>query len=139
MANDTNFGKDMSCTTGLRTSRYVRGVSLVGESYFRRLSTPRGTLRGGEAEQNFGLDLTTKIGTTASPAALAALPGEIASELMKDERSLSIDADIVESRTTDGVGKKWVVTVRAQTTEGPFSLQVGVSDVSAEFLGIAEG
>lgn len=135
---DTNFGKETSCTTGLRTGRYVRGVSLVAESYFRRLSTPRGMLRGGEDEQNFGLDLTAKIGTVANASERAALPGQIAGELMKDERSLSIDADVAETTLTGG-GKRWVVTVRAQTTEGPFTLQLGVTNVSAEFLGIAEG
>lgn len=139
MANDTNFGRDISCTSSLRTGRYVRGVSHVGQSYFRRLTTERGSLRGGKEEQEFGLDLMSKIGTLANESTRAALPGQISTELMKDERSLSIDADIVETTTPDGVGKKWIVTVFAKTTEGPFSLQVGVTSVSAEFLGIAEG
>jgi hypothetical protein len=138
VATATNFGRDISCTDGLRTGRYARGVTLVGESYYRRLTTPRGALRGGEEEENFGLDLVAKIGSLANASTRAALPGQISSELMKDERSLTIDAAVVESTTPDGVGPKWIVTVFAETTEGPFTLQIGISDVSAELLGIEE-
>ncbi len=134
----TNYGRDISCTDSVRTGRYVRGVRLVGESYYRRLTTPRGMLRGGKEEQDFGFDLMSKIGTLASSATRAALPGQIAAELQKDERTLSIDANVIED-SPDGVGKRWVVSVFAQTTEGPFTLQVGVDAVSAEFLGISEG
>lgn len=132
----TNYGKDISCTDGLRTGRYASGVRLVGESYYRRLTTPRGMLRGGEAEEDFGFDLTAKIGSVQTKADIAALPGQIANELMKDERSLAIDVSILEEKTDDGVGLKLTFTVEADTTEGPFELQIAVTSVSAELLGI---
>lgn len=134
----TEYGKDVSCLTEMRTGRYAKGVRLVAESYFRRLTTPRGMLRGSEAEADFGFDLTEKVGTLASKSARAALPSEITSELMKDERSQSIDVEVTETKTDDGVGVKWIVTIDAVTTEGPFTLQLGVTNVSAELLGITE-
>lgn len=132
----TEFGKDVSCTDSLRAGRYVSGVRLVAESYYRRLTTPRGTLRGGEDEAHFGLDLTEYIGRTNAKADRAALPGLIANELGKDERTLSVDVDIVE--TIAGGLVTWQVTIRAETTVGPFTLQIGVSSVSASLLGITE-
>lgn len=130
----TSFGRDTSCTTELKTGRYATGIRLVAESYFRRLTTPRGMLRGGEDEANFGLDLTTKIGTVANRSERAALAGQIKTELGKDDRTLDVDVTIAAS--TEGPSTTWVVTVEAQTTEGPFVLNIGVSEVSAELLGI---
>jgi len=132
----TEFGRDVSCTDSLRTGRFATGVRLVGESYYRRLTTPRGTLRGGEAEANFGLDLTEYIGRTNSKADRAALPGLIANELGKDERTLSVAVDIVETISAGLV--TWAITIEAETTAGPFTLQIGVSEVSASLLGITE-
>jgi hypothetical protein len=132
----TNFGKDVSCTDSMRTGRYATGVRLVAESYYRRLTTPRGTLRGGEDEANFGLDLNNYVGQTNSRAAKAALPGQIAAELGKDERTLSVDPEIEE--TIEAGLVTWTITIRALTTVGPFTLQIGVGSVSASLLGIRE-
>ncbi len=132
----TEFGKDTSCSSELRTGRYAKGVRLVAESYYRRLTTPRGTLRGGEEEANFGLDLVGKLGSASTKRDAAALPGQIQSELMKDERTLSVDVTVAES--VDGPSTSWVVTVEASTTEGPFTLQLSVDDVSVDLLGISE-
>jgi len=70
----TEFGRDISCTTSLRTGRYSTGLRLVAEAAFRRLSTRRGTLQGGVDEENYGLDLSSLIGSTATEADAAGLP-----------------------------------------------------------------
>lgn len=129
-----DFGTDTSCTTGLRSGRLISGPRLVAEACFRRLTTPRGMLRGGEDEANYGLDLEKLIGATTTKAQAAALPGQIQSELLKDERLTSVTADVVA--TTVGPATSYEITIEGQTDQGPFSLVLAVSDVSVEILGL---
>jgi hypothetical protein len=134
----TNYGSDVSATTSLRTGRLVTGARLVAESAFRRLITPRGMLRGGEEEANFGLDLTELVGGVTSSAEEATIPGRVQAELLKDERIESVDVTVLRMR--QGPGTRYRITIEALTNAGPFSLQVGVNDVSTELIGLkAEG
>lgn len=129
-----NFGRDTSCTTGLRHGRIVTGPRLVAESIYRRLTTPRGMLRGGEEEQNFGLDLTELIGSASTPALEAALPGRIETEIRKDERIESVEIAVLA--TTSGPATSYTITIRAVTGMGPFTLAIAASAVTVELLGI---
>jgi hypothetical protein len=134
----TYFGRDTSCTTSLRTGRYVRGARLVAEAAYRRLTTPRGMLRGGPDEGEYGLDLLNLIGTAAASGGAAALGGQISAELTKDERIISADAEVVS--VVEGPSTTWTITIEALTTEGPFTLQVAVNEVTTELLRLeAEG
>lgn len=130
-----DYGRDTSCMGSLRTGRFVTGARLVAESVYRRLTTPRGMLRGGEAELIFGIDLTDLIGDTNPRVVAATLPGRVRSEIEKDERILSVDVTVLE--TTSGGLTSFTVTVDAVTGAGPFSLQLLASAVSVELLGIA--
>ena len=131
----TNFGRDISCTDSLRTGRFVSGVRLVAEAAYRRLITPRGTLRGGEEEENYGFDLSSLIGSVVTASDAAALEGRIANELLKDERISTVTA--VVTMTKRGPSTFFDVDVSATTAEGPFTLQLSVTDVTVELLGIA--
>lgn len=134
----TYFGRDTSCTTSLKPGRYVTGARLVAEAAYRRLSTPRGMLRGGEAEANYGLDLQGLVGAVATPSQAAALPGQIENELKKDERINSVAVTVTKS--TEGPGTAYTIRIGALTDDGPFELVIGVSDVTTELLGLtAEG
>lgn len=133
----TSFGKDTSCADSLKTGRFVTGLRLVAEACYRRLTTPRGTLRGGEAEQNYGLDLSQFVGSTNARAVEASLPGRIQNELLKDERVESVIVDILT--TTAGSLVTFTITIAVQTAEGPFTLQVGIGSVTVSLLGISEG
>lgn len=130
----TDLGKDTSCTTELRTGRYATGARLVAESAYRRLTTPRGTLRGGEEEANFGEDLTKLIGSATTKGDAASLPGRIQSELKKDERIETVDVTVTE--INEGPAKTFLVRIEAETLDGPFSLKLGVSEVAVGLLGI---
>lgn len=130
----TDYGRDISCATSLRTGRTSTKARLVAEAAYRRLSTPRGMLRGGEDEAFYGLDLTELIGSVSTKADAAALPGRIRSELGKDERIESVD--VVVTETTVGVAKSFLVNIEAITSEGPFTLKIGVTEVTTELLGI---
>ena len=130
----TDFGDERSCTDSLRTSRFASGPRLVAEACYRRLTTPRGTLRGGDDEQNYGLDLLNLIGTVSSASAAAALPGQIESELLKDERLDSVTATVTSSVV--GPSTSWSIVVEGETAEGPFALTLSVDDVTVSLLGI---
>lgn len=131
----TNFGRDISCTTGLRSGRYASGRRLVAEACYRRLSTPRGMLRGGDEEANYGIDLSEYLGASRPKAAAASLPAIIESELRKDERVEQVDTTV--TLTSNGVASELLLTIRVTTAEGPFDLQVSVDEVSVELLGIS--
>jgi hypothetical protein len=130
----TEFGKDVSCTTSMRVGRYATGVRLVAEAAYRRLTTPRGMLLGDEDEADYGIDLTELIGEVDSASLAASLPGRIVAELRKDERIE--DATVSIASTKSGPSTTYVIQVTGETSEGPFTLQVGVSDVTVELLGI---
>lgn len=131
------FGTDTSCTTSLRTGRLVTGPRLVAEASYRRLTTPRGMLRGGADEANYGLDLADEIGSTNIVATAASLPGRISSELLKDERLDSVEVKV--TTTTIGPSTTFYVSIEGQTAEGPFLLTLAVSDVTVSLLGIVVG
>lgn len=128
----TDYGYDVSCMTGLRTGRMVSGVRLVAEAVYRRLTTPRGTLLGGEDEANYGLDLAGMLGSAVTPGAIAALPGRIENELLKDERIESVTVEVTSTQA--GPAVSWSVTASAVTGLGPFTLVLGVEGVSARLL-----
>jgi hypothetical protein len=136
MINDTiDFGKDIACTDSLRPGVFATNLRLVAEACYRRLITPRGTLRGGEDEQNYGLDLVDLVGSVSTKADAAALPGRIQTELLKDERITSVDATITETKA--GPAKAFAVAIEAQTDIGPFTLKLAVSSVTIDLLGLS--
>jgi len=130
----TNFGREVSCMTEMRTGRFATGTRLVAESIFRRLTTPRGMLRGTEEEGNFGLDLTELIGSVSTKSDAASLPARIQAEILKDERVESVTVRVVDE--SDGVAKFFTVFIEATTAEGPFSLTLGIDEVTVGVLGI---
>lgn len=131
----TAFGKDTSCTGSLRPGVVVTGVRLVGEAIFRRLTTPRGMLRGGEQEADYGLDMLELVGASVTPGDIAALPGRVRNEVLKDPRIVSVEV----TATTTKVGPATTLTlvISCVTGEGPFDLTVGVDEASVELLGIS--
>lgn len=133
----TDFGRDISCTTGMRTGRFAVGNRLVAEACYRRLTTPRGSLRGGEAEKNYGLDLTELIGSVSTAFEAAALPGRIAAELKKDERVRTVQTTVTP--TQNGPGVEFDIAIEVTTALGPFTLKLSVDEVSVDLLGIEEG
>lgn len=130
------LGKDVSCTDSLRTGRYASGARVVAEAIYRRLITPRGMLRGGEEEANYGLDLAGLIGSATSAASEAAVPGQVRAEILKDERIES--AEVTLLKTEQGPATIYQLTVEATTSEGPFTLTLAASAVTVELLGIQE-
>lgn len=134
MSDNVDYGRDISVTTSLRTGRFATNLQVVGEACYRRLTTPRGMLRGGEDEANYGLDLTELIGSS-NPVQLAqTLSGRIRSELLKDERVDSVD--VLLTRTTVGPATTFNIVIDVTTAAGPFTLQLLANAVTTSLLGI---
>ncbi len=119
MANPVSFGRDTFCLDHLQPGRFARGVQLVAQRCYRRLITPAGTLRGGEDEADFGLDLAGFVGSTEDRDLKSMLPLRVKNELMKDP---TVDSVTAVAERTSG--------------EGDFDLLVAVDDVSVELLGV---
>lgn len=130
-----NLGKEVSCTRSLKTGQYVTGPRLVAEAIYRRLITPRRTLRGGEEEANYGLDLAALVGSVRSKSDLASLPAQIEAEIRKDDRVETVAVSIFETTATNGL-KSFTITFAVTTGDGPFTLVVGADAVTVELLGI---
>lgn len=130
----TGFGRDTSCLTELRPGRYATGARLVAEAAYRRLTTPKGALLGGDDEANYGLDLLEVIGAMNPKAIAAALPAQIRHELLQDDRISSVDA--VCNVVTSGPNTTIQIEISAETDVGPFDLTLAVSDVSVDVVGL---
>jgi len=128
----TDYGRDVWCEATVLTGRYATGLQLIAQNVIHRLSTPRGMLRGGEDEANYGVDLPGMIGSIVTPGQAAALPGQIQSELLKDSRIESVESTVTESTT--GPATTWTVTVRVTTALGTFAL--AVDDVTVALVGL---
>lgn len=131
---NVNYGREVSCTTSLLTGRYVSGVTVVAQAIYRRLTTPRGLLLGGESEACYGLDLMSLVGSVSDSRSASSLPGRIENECRKDERIETVKATVV--RTVDGPSTTYTITIQATTALGPFTLQMLVSAVTVELLGV---
>lgn len=133
----TNLGTEMSCTRGIRTGRFVSGARVVAEALFRRVTTPRGMLRGSEEEDNYGIDLADLVGSVESDADVASLPGRIRAECSKEDRAANVVVDVL--RTVNGPSVTYRITIAADTADGPFALVVGVDELTVDLLDITEG
>jgi hypothetical protein len=128
----TDFGRETHCITSRKTGRFATGTSLVAQRCVHRLITPRGQLRGGEAEKNFGLDLAGLVGAATSPELEAAMGPRIQNELLKDEQVFSVNVDVVTATVAGQVS--WTFTILVQTASGPFRLVLNVEDVTINVL-----
>jgi len=129
-------GRDTYCLDHLQPGRFARGVQLVAQRCYRRLITPPGTLRGGEDEADFGMDLAGFIGATEERDLASMLPVRVKNELMKDPVVESVK--VTAERTSSGGRVSYTMTISVQSAEGDFDLLVGVSEVSVEMLGVRE-
>lgn len=132
------YGLDTYCYDRLVPGRLVSGPELVAQAVFRRLTTPRGTLRGGEDESVYGLDLQDFIGTVGTSDAVDALPDAIATEVKKDDRVDLCDVEVTADRSSsDGLVALLIdVTYSLHAETDTFTLSVRASDLDVSLLGL---
>lgn len=123
----SELGTDISCLSDIGAKfRFASGFENLGQAIARRLQTPRGGLF---YDLDYGTDLRDWLNAVYTEADRAEFASAIAAECEKDPRVLSADAEIV--RTGQDVVN---VTVSLETLEGPFSMVLGVDQVTVEVL-----
>lgn len=134
MAGLLSTGRDTYCLDAYKPGRTVTGAELLGQRCYHRLITPQGTLRGGEDEANFGLDLAGFVGRTEDAHLASMLPVVVRNELLKDQ---TVDAVAVKAVRTDSGGLvTWTLTISVTGTDAEVDLIVAVSEVTVELLGM---
>lgn len=129
------YGGDTWCADSYSPGRFARGATAVVQALYRRLITPRGTLRGGDAERAYGLDLAGFIGAMGDSAG-AALPGAIRAELLKDDRVADVTATAARTVASSGLVTYTIeVTGELHDEQGDFRFSVSASDVTVELVG----
>lgn len=131
-----SYGSDSWNDGTRRTGRMARGATVVIQALFRRGITPRGTLRGGEEELNYGFDISGYIGAVGDDVALRSLPGQLRQEYMKDDRVLEVE--IIPSIYTDAAKQTSIdlaVTGILADSEEPFAFTIRANSVTVELLG----
>lgn len=131
-----SYGVDVWCASGVVAGRLARGRTVVAQALYRRLITPRGTLRGGDEEAAYGLDLSEYVGAVGHETAVAALPGLVRGELLKDDRVADVNVAATSSADTAGlVSITLEIDVTLADESEPFALSVAVTDTSVALLG----
>lgn len=130
----TDFGRDTRCDDSLHPGRLSSGLRLVAERCYHRLTTPRGTVRGGEDEAIFGTDLPGLVGATDTTNGPARIESTVKAELAKD--AAVDDVAVTVTATTSGPYVSYEVAIVVTTGLGPFELVLEVSAVSVEKLGL---
>ena len=125
---------DTYCLDSLISGRLVSGLELLGQRCYRRLSTPAGTLRGGEEEADFGRDLAEYVGSTSPAIVDAMLPVIARNELMKDPAVVT--ATCVATRVEGGGRVSWTLAISVESTTGDVQLVLSVSAVTVALLGV---
>lgn len=132
----TGYGLDTWCLDRLQPGRYARGATLVAQALYRRLITPRGTLRGGDDESAYGFDVSGYVGAVGYKAALQALPGLVRGELLKDDRVSEVIVTPKFTNTTNAlIGILLDIQVTLADESETFPLTLAVSEVSTTIVG----
>ena len=131
------YGIDIWCYDAVQPGRLARGRQVVVQALYRRLITPRGTLRGGPEEENYGIDLAEYCGAIGYANAVAAIPAVVRGELSKDDRVAEVSCTASRLDSTDGtVSIVLTVTVRLDDEADTFDFTLAVSDVTVTLLGV---
>jgi len=129
----TGYGTDLWCLTSVQPGRLVSGKLLVAQAIYRRLTTPRGTLRG---DLSYGYDVVGLIGAIGTEAAATVLRFAVRAEVMKDDRVQ--DVDVTVTRAIVGPGEESLtISLSVLLTEESesFTLTLTASDVSLDVVG----
>jgi phage baseplate assembly protein W len=120
-----DYGWDISCLDDLDdVGRLVTGAELIRQAIYRRLTTPRG---GVIDAPDYGYDLSALLSRGMTSADIAAVPGKVRGEILKDERVEAVD---VVATMRDPATMH--LTIRATTGAGPFELVLDVTAAAAK-------
>ncbi|WP_437606249.1 hypothetical protein WMF20_35355 [Sorangium sp. So ce834] len=123
------FGVDLDCADDLREDMRLASPTLtLAQAAYRRLTTPRGAVLDAP---DYGLDVRQFFSRGMTAAEVAAIPGQVRSELTKEERLEDVE---VRARMLDGATLELVV--RCRTAAGPFEMTMNVTAAAAVLAGV---
>lgn len=105
----------------------VSGIDVVSQAILRRLTTTRGMLID---DPDYGLNVRDYLSATMDAKELTIMQSQLEAELLKDERILSVES------TASMVLRTATIKLLVEVGEGPFSLTLAISDVSAAILSV---
>lgn len=130
------YGTDVYCYDRLLTGRLVTGPEVVAQAIYRRLTTARGTLRGGDDESIYGFDLLDFVGRIGTQQSIDALPAAVEAECLKDDRVAAADVSVTATTAPSGL---ITLELEIEITTAPqgdaFDLTLAVSDVAVSVVG----
>lgn len=130
------FGVETWCLDTYQPGRLVSGNTTVAQALYRRFTTPRGMLAGGDEEAEYGFDLSSYVGSVDNDTAVASLPALVSAEAAKDERVARVRTNVYATRNSAGETTIAVeMRVFLNDVADSFLLTLGVSDVSVEIIG----
>lgn len=129
----TGYGKDLWCLDSTQPGRFVTGNTLVAQAIYRRLTTPRGTLRG---NLSYGYDVVGLIGSIGTDDAAVVLQFAIRAEVMKDDRVQDVDVAVTRTSIEEG-GEALAIVLSVLLTddEDSFTLTLAASETSLDVIG----
>lgn len=126
------LGVDIACTTGFPlVTRLCWGEENLGNAAIRRLNSDEGCLESIGDDPNYGfnvIDYLNRDFDPNQPGALAALGARVRAELEKDERFQTVNVRVLAG--ADGLS----ILIEGETARGPFSLVLGVGDLTVDRL-----
>ncbi len=128
----SGYGVEVSLTNKMVSSRLVRGATVVLEAWYRRLTTPRGTLR---YALDYGLDVAGYVGAVGYDVGVATLGGMAAAELSKDDRAYNVQCETTITDEDDGTTSILLdITGTLVETDEDLALTLAINDVTVEIL-----
>lgn len=109
----------------------ITGRETAMQQIARRLMTPAGSLSW---DRNYGFDLRQFLLATVNDRTVFKIRSGATAEILKEE---SVRTARVEVEKIDGgasVGQTLRITISGQLADGPFSLVLGVSQLTVEIL-----
>jgi hypothetical protein len=132
------YGREVWCTDAIVTGRYVTGWLVVAQALYRRLITPRGTLRWGDEESCYGLDVSGFVGAMGEDASVLALPALVAAELSKDDRVADVRCSALTSEANGLISIVLTVDVVLASEDSDFRLTLSITDARVVLLSASE-
>ena len=137
---DLGYGSDTWCADSIVTGRFARGTTNVVLALYRRLITPKGTLRpldeeSNEDELDYGFDLATFVGMVQPEIAILIAPAQIQAELLKDDRVLDVVARGSYTLNSDGTAVLlFEVSVTLHSSNDRFDFTVKIENFVASLV-----
>lgn len=129
------YGTDLLCIDDAdELFSDVTGIQVVAQDAYHRLTNDTVLGEGGE---DWGYDVTKLLGMTT--AQIAAMPPTISAALQKDERIQAADVTITQNKRVGSQLWSIIITAICYTAEGPFTLILGVSDLTVAILAGSNG